>query len=322
MVLTYALAVVAAGVNATSSVLQRKANRDLPDPGAGLSPKVLLQLVRSPAWCAGIGGVIVGFLLQAVALGVGDLSVVEPILVLELPLTLLLAAHIFHAPLRRRELAAVIGMAAGLAGVLYFLDPGSDTTAHIHWYTWLAGIAINLAAVAAALRVSHRARAHLSGRHESDRRAAAYGVAAGCQFGLTAALIKSVTDRYEQGFMTLFTGWVLYGMIVSGCFGLYLLQDALNAGRLVAAQPGLTLSDPLVSVLWGVLVFGEDVHGGVRLLFAVVCGLAMVGCVLVLVRSHALSGGESELDPGRGLHDAAADADRRDGPDSGPGGPR
>ena len=43
---------------------------------------------------------------------------------------------------------------------------------------------------------------------------------------------------------------------------MFLTQAALNAGPLIAAQPGLTLSDPLISVLWGVLAFHEQVRQG------------------------------------------------------------
>lgn len=291
--LSILLAVVAAGVNATSSVLQRKANRDLPAGGGGPTRAVIAGLLRSPAWCAGIAGVVAGFLLQAAALGAGELTTVEPILVIELPLTLLLAARVFRAPLRARELAATVGMAAGLAGLLVFLAPRAGTRSPMDWYVWAAGAGINLAVVAAVAYWGSRQPQDRAGRHGSDRRAAAYGVAAGSQFGLTAALIKSMTGRFSQGFGALFTGWQLYAMAVSGLVGLLLLQAAMNAGRLVAAQPGLTLSDPLVSVLWGVLAFGEEIRGGVHLALAIVCAVVMAGSVLVLVRAPALSGGES-----------------------------
>lgn len=296
--LSYLLAVAAAGVNATSSVLQRKANRDLPAGGAGPRRGVLVGLLHSPAWCAGIAGVVVGFLLQAAALGAGQLSAVEPILVIELPLTLLLAARVFRAPLRARELAATAGMAAGLAGLLGFLAPQPGGKSSVEWYVWLAGAGTNLAVVGAVVFWGSRQPRDRADRHGSDRRAAAYGVAAGSQFGLTAALIKSMTGRFSQGFGALFTGWQLYAMAVSGLAGLLLLQAAMNAGRLVAAQPGLTLSDPLVSVLWGVLAFGEDVRGGVHLVLATVCALVMAGSVLVLVRAPVLSGGEGHTAPG------------------------
>jgi hypothetical protein len=65
------------------------------------------------------------------------------------------------------------------------------------------------------------------------------------------------------------THWELYGMITTGVLGMLLLQSALNAGQLISAQPGLTLTDPIVSILWGVLVFGERVRTGWFVILAV-----------------------------------------------------
>jgi hypothetical protein len=36
----------------------------------------------------------------------------------------------------------------------------------------------------------------------------------------------------------------------------------MNAGGLLAAQPGMTLADPVLSVLWGVPAFHEGVRAG------------------------------------------------------------
>jgi hypothetical protein len=46
------------------------------------------------------------------------------------------------------------------------------------------------------------------------------------------------------------------------------VQAALNAGALVAAQPGITLLDPLVAVLWGTVVVHEQTRTGPILLIA------------------------------------------------------
>src|ERR1700684_720194 len=91
--LSYFLAVLAACANATSSVLQRKANQKVPqDENASL--KQIRRLLHEPVWFGGTAAITVGFLLQASALGAGELAVVEPILVIELPLTLILAARV------------------------------------------------------------------------------------------------------------------------------------------------------------------------------------------------------------------------------------
>jgi len=114
-------------------------------------------------------------------------------------------------------------------------------------------------------------------------------VAAGATFGLTAALIKGMTETFSQGLTVLLTSWELYGMIAAGALGMFLVQSAMNAGRLIAAQPGLTLSDPIVSILWGVFVFGERVRDGWYVALAVVSGLVMTAAVVVLARSPLLS---------------------------------
>jgi drug/metabolite transporter (DMT)-like permease len=289
--LTYVLAVLAACANATSAVLQRTANRRVPER-EDLSLRLLWSLAHEPVWFAGILAVIAGFLLQATALGNGQLSVVEPILVLELPATLILASRVFRTRMHRREWGSAAAMTAGLAGMLYFLSPSAGRGQGVRWYAWLTGIGINLAVVAALVA---RARRDPAGRGRTDgkgsaRRAALLGVAAGATFGLTAALMKGMTRTFSEGITVLFTSWELYGMIAAGVLGMFLLQSAMNAGRLIAAQPGLTLTDPIVSILWGVLAFGERVRGGWYIALAVGGGLVMAAAVVVLARSPLLSG--------------------------------
>lgn len=125
-------------------------------------------------------------------------------------------------------------------------------------------------------------------------------VGAGAAFGLTAALMKGMTSVFSRGMSTLLTSWQLYGMVATGILGMFLLQSAMNAGRLVAAQPGLTLTDPIVSILWGVLVMHEQVRTGWYLALTVAGGLGMAGAVLVLARSPLLSGQSGQREAGEG----------------------
>ena len=289
--LTYLLAVLAACANATSSVLQRKANRRAPKR-ENMSLRLIWSLAHEPVWFGGILAVTAGFLLQAAALGSGQLSVVEPILVLELPATLILASRVFGSRMHRREWGSAVVMTAGLAGMLYFLSPSAGRPAGVRWYAWVIGIGVNLGAVAALVMWGRRGpagRGRPSGQG-SALQAAVLAVAAGATFGLTAALIKGMTQTFSAGFTVLLTSWELYGMIAAGALGMFLVQSAMNAGRLIAAQPGLTLSDPIVSILWGVLVFGERVRGGWYIALAVVSGLVMAAAVVTLARSPLLSG--------------------------------
>jgi drug/metabolite transporter (DMT)-like permease len=289
--MTYLLAVLAACANATSSVLQRKAGRKVPQ-GENLSLRLIWSLLHEPVWFGGVLAVTVGFLLQAAALGSGQLSVVEPILVLELPVTLLLATRVFRARLHRREWGSAAAMAAGLAAMLYALSPAGGRPQSVPWYAWVIGIGVNLGFVAAMVAWGRRGPAG-RGPHSSQSsalQAAVLAVGAGAAFGLTAALMKGMTGAYSRGMGALFSSWELYAMVAAGIGAMFLVQSAMNAGRLVAAQPGLTLTDPIVSILWGVLVFREQVRTGWFLVLTVAGGLLMVGAMLVLARSPLLSG--------------------------------
>jgi drug/metabolite transporter (DMT)-like permease len=289
--MTYLLAVLAACANAASSVLQRKAGRKVPQ-GENLSVQLIWSLLHEPVWFGGILAVTVGFLLQAAALGSGQLSVVEPVLVLELPVTLLLATRVFRSRLHRREWGSAVAMAAGLAAMLYALSPSGGRPEDVRWYAWVIGIGVNLSFVAAMVAWGRRGPAG-RGPHSGQSgalQAAVLAVGAGAAFGLTAALIKGMTSTFSEGFTVLLSSWQLYGMITAGILAMFLVQSALNAGRLVAAQPALTLTDPIVSVLWGVLVFREQVRTGWFLVLTVAGGLVIAGAALMLARSPLLSG--------------------------------
>jgi drug/metabolite transporter (DMT)-like permease len=309
-VLTYALAVLAACSNAVSSVLQRKANKRVPQ-SENLSLRQIQTLLHQPVWFFGILAITAGFLLQATALGTGQLSVVEPVLVLELPFTLIIASRVFRQRLGPSAWLPAGAMTAGLAGLLYFLAPAGGGAPRVHWYGWLAGIGGNLLLVGFLVLVARRgsfrnAVAKNSGRGQSSGqpggsfRAGMLAVAAGSTFGLTAALMKAMTRTFTEGLGHLFTDWPIYAMVATGVLGMFLTQAAMNAGQLIAAQPGLTLSDPLISVLWGVLAFHEQVRQGWYILGEVFFAGVIVAGVVMLARSPLLAdGAEAQKERGQ-----------------------
>lgn len=295
--LTYALAVLAACANGLSSVLQRKANKQVPQQ-ENLSPRLVWGLLHQPVWFGGIVALTAGFLLQASALGAGQLSLVEPVLVLELPVALVLSSRVFRQRLGLSEWLPAAGMTAGLAGLLYLLAPSAGRQVQVRWYVWVAGIAVNLALVGcltawALSRPTDRAGEKGTGHREGALRAAVLAIAAGSAFGLTAALMKAMTRTLAGGLGELFTSWQIYAMVAAGALGLFLTQSAMNAGQLIAAQPGLTLSDPIISVLWGVTVFNERVRLGGYALGEVLCAGVVVAAVIALARSPLVSGSDS-----------------------------
>lgn len=280
MLLSILLALVAACSNATSNVIQRVTNRE--EKGVRtLSLKLVKDLLHRPLWFAGIAAVTFSFVLQATALRFGPLALVEPILICELPLTFVGAAVVLHAPLGRREWGAAAVMTGGLAMLLYFLDAHGGRHGTSPLVTWFVGLAISEGIVAAAVVAGLRS--------SGDKRAAFYGIGTGVQFGTTAALMKGTVGLLSSGPVTLFTSWETYAMVVGGILGMFLMQNAMQSGKIVAAQPGITLMDPVVAILWGILGFGEQTSSSPVFMALAVCGfVAMIAGAVLLTRSPLL----------------------------------
>lgn len=241
------IAVAAAAANALGSVLQRSASRHH-EPGAGRR-RSLLGLLRRPAWSAGIGAHVVGFVLQGAALTLAAISVVQPVLIVELPFTLVLSALLLHTPMGRRAWTAIAAMALGLAALLFCLVPGGGDPGATSGVAWLVGTAVVLV-VLAVLTVLGR-----GGR--GRRRALWFGLATGVTYGYNAALLAGLTPAYADGVLGVLTSWQAYGVLIGGSVSFVYLQQALQAGDLIWAQPGITLANPLVAITWGFVVFGE-----------------------------------------------------------------
>lgn len=279
--LSFVCAALAATGNALANVMQRKASLEQPpDRGFGLS--LLLDLVRQPTWLIGFGGLVGSFVLQAVALGLGQLSAVEPIITLEVPLTLLVASRIFRTRLGASEWTAILVMTAGMILLVAVLDPSPGDETNVSDLTYATAGGGTAATIIALVLAGQRGRAMW--------RTACLGAAAGTSFGLTATLIKeTIAEDKARGVIGVVTTWQTYAAISFGILGLVLVQWALHTGPLLAAQPGFTLMDPLVSILWGVLVFNEATRSGLWLVPATLGAIAVGVGIVVLAHSPLLA---------------------------------
>lgn len=112
-VISVLFAVLTALSNGAASVLQRRAALNVPD-GEAMHLSLTGHLLRQKVWLCGIGLVIVAAVCQAVALATGPIAVVQPIFVIELPVTLLLAGFVMRARVPRTVWYGVAAVTAGL----------------------------------------------------------------------------------------------------------------------------------------------------------------------------------------------------------------
>lgn len=277
----FGCAALAATGNALANVMQRKASLQQP-AGRRFGLRLLFDLVREPVWLIGFGGLVASFVLQAVALGFGQLSAVEPIITLEVPLTLLIAARVFKTRLGRTEWTGILTMTGGMIGLVAVLDPRPGDATNVSHATYAAAGGATVATVLALVFAAQRGGAMW--------RTACLGAAAGTSFGLTATLIKeTIAQGDKRGVVGVVSTWQTYVAISCGILGLVLVQWALHTGPLLAAQPGFTLMDPLVSILWGVLVYNETTRVGLWLVPATLGAVAVGAGVVVLARSPLLA---------------------------------
>ena len=275
-------ATLAAGGNALSNVMQRRASLEQP-PEQRFGLRLLAGLVRRRTWLLGFGGMVSSFVLQAVALDLGQLSAVETVITLEVPLTLVVAARVFRAPMGAAGWIGIWTMTAGAIAVIASLDPRPGQVAGVsHAVYAIAGGGTAMFVVVLLLAAQH-------GR--AMWRTACLGAAAGTAFGLTAALIKAtVAELSAHGVTGMLSSWQTYAAAVTGLSGVLIMQWALHTGPLLASQPGFTLMDPLVSILWGSLVYGEVMRTGLWLAPAAAGALAIGVGVPLLARSPLVTG--------------------------------
>jgi hypothetical protein len=267
-------ALLTAASNASAAVLQRKAAAQVP-PERSMHFSLIADLVRRKVWLAGIGMVVIAAVAQAAALATGPIALVQPIFIIELPVTLVLATAVSQnrAMLQRLPWVAIIVTTVGLGAGLAIAEPSgaADTAQDASWVIALlvtGGFLAVLIATAVGMR--------------GEPRAALLGLAAACGYALTAALLKNAMADLSAGVTQFFTSWHIYGVAVAGVGSLFLLQNALQAGSLVASQPMLTVGDALISISYGVTLFSEDLRVGWWLLPEIVALVAIiVGCVQI-----------------------------------------
>jgi drug/metabolite transporter (DMT)-like permease len=288
-------AVLTALSNAAASVLQRRAASEAPPDGA-FRLSLFSYLVRRRIWLAGVSLVGAAALFQAAALGTGPVALVQPIFIIELPIALLIAGLLFRTRLPRRTWIAVAAVTAGLAVALASAAPsgGVDRASN---QLWVLALVATGGFEAVLLTAALRAR--------GEPRAALLGLAAACGYALTAALMKQAMSTLSDGPAAFFSTWQLYATAAAGVGSLFLLQNALQAGTLVASQPMLTIGDALISACYGGLLFDEDIRFGWWLV-PLILGLIVIAVGYIELARSPLASGQSpatQAKPGDELSD-------------------
>jgi drug/metabolite transporter (DMT)-like permease len=269
------LALVAAFFFALGLVLQEKAAAA--EPAESVGAGFLARLARRPVWLLGLAMQGLGFVSQAIALGIGRIVLVQPLLVATIVFALPLGRVLEGRRIRRAEVLGAALVTAGLAALLLVSKPseGEDDASLLAWAV-IGGGAIALAVL---LFVLARGRGLAV-------RAGLLGTAGGILFGLAAALTKTVVSLLDEGIGAVLWDWHLYALIIVSVAAFWLEQASLQTGALAVAVATTMAFDPLSSLVFGIALFEEALHESAR--GYVVSGLSLataLGGLVVLARA-------------------------------------
>src|SRR4051794_5868238 len=128
---TVAAALAASFLYALSNVYQQSEAEQIDDEES-MRLGLLARLARRPRWWIGMSSDVGGVVFEAILLGIGSLILVQPILAMSLPFSLLLSRFLQHRTIDRNGWISALLLAVGVASFLYEVAPnGGEQTAPI-----------------------------------------------------------------------------------------------------------------------------------------------------------------------------------------------
>ena len=269
MVLAVLAVTAAALCYGAAAVLQAAAVARASRPGlSGL----LGGLARDPRYVGGLALVGAGFLLSLVAVRALPLFVVQAGRASSLGVTAVLAAVTLGTRLRRHEVAALAGVAAGLVCVALAAAPQgpADVAEGVRWAA-LGGAGLLAALTLVVVRARSTARA-----------GTALAVLAGCGFGLLSLGARVLGPITVPGVLGDPSLWAIG---LSGVVGLVAGALAIQRGTVVTVTTTMVATEAAIGSLLGVAV-GDRPAAGMGGL-AIAGFVVTVGSALLLARFAA-----------------------------------
>lgn len=248
------------------------------DGTAGLTGSQLKALLTRPSWIAGTLMLGLAIVCQLAALVKAPLIVVQPLGAIALVITTLLNARISgHSP-TRKSITAIICCVGGIFLFVFFaaIFATEKEVTDRELFVILALLLVVIIVLGACwLILRHRMRALF------------YVIGAGILYGFVATLAKVVIKRIEAGQFEWITAICVVALLAAASVGAYFVQTAYSSGPPDLVIAGLTVVDPLIAVLIGMIVLGEAAAAPwwVLIIFAIAGAIAVWG-VVNLARYH------------------------------------
>jgi hypothetical protein len=263
------LSLLAALLFAVASVLQQRGTASIADEDA-LGAGMLASLAKRPVWLAGILADVAGFGVQAAALAVGSLLLVQPLLVTTLLFALPMAARMAHRNLTGREW---LWSTILILSLVLFIVMGEPTKGldQPSFRAWLPTILIIVPLVAGCVFGA-------SGLPHGTKRSLVLAIAAGALLGVSAPLTKTAIHGFDAGILSGLRAWEFWAMALTASLGTFWQQSSYQAGDVQTSLPAVTVLKPIIAMALGLTIYEETLKvGGLGdlLLFASILSMAV-----------------------------------------------
>ncbi|MBT0565843.1 DMT family transporter [Williamsia sp. CHRR-6] len=248
--------------------------------GTVLRQRASMRSGAAAMWWTGAMVAICGFTLQATALGLGSILLVQPLVVLAVLFALPMEAYFDHRRSTRREWMWG-GVLVGSVGLFLCAASPHDVARRPDHLLIVVTIGGLIALLVGLVFAAERADRH--------NRALYYGLVAGALFGISALLVKTVVDVSLNDPLALAMRPELYLFVLVAGGGVIAQQRSFVSGELQTSFPAMTVMEPAVSMVLGVSLLGESVEvGWWQTPVMIIALVGMVYAVVILARQSAL----------------------------------
>jgi drug/metabolite transporter (DMT)-like permease len=272
------LALVAAVISGVGDVVRQRSAQEVTDEEVG-HIELLRMSLRDARWWLGGVAAVASAALQAVALGLGSVVLVQALQVTALLFALPVYAWMSKHDLTRRQWGWAILLAVAVAVFVAVGEPAAGYQ-RASLQTW---------AVVAVVIGPAMMFCVLGARIWSGPVAAVLlAVVSAASCALFAVLTKAIVDVLDGGVWTLLRTPELYAWLLVAALGTVFQQSSFRASSLTASLPTMTVTEPLVASLLGVTMLGESLGADGPEMVALVVAVAVV-----VVATTALARGEA-----------------------------
>ncbi len=238
-------------------------------------------LVTNLRWLSGLSLIAIGASLHIVGLMMAPVTVVQPVGILAVPWSVLLAAKLHHFRPTRQIWGAV---ALTIVGIVVFTLISASTAAPD------TALPPSQIIVASLLVFVVGGLLGAFGRFgPASRRCLMWASGGSFFYGLSSALIKVISSLVKQGeFWQRPLFWtVVPFLLVCYVVGGWMVQQGYANGPAEIVVGSMTTTDPIVAVTFGMAVLGEGARVGLLDAFGMLlAGVVAVGGVVILSIHH------------------------------------